>query len=328
MKKEIVMVTGAAGFIGSHLIEALLAKGLEVHAFDIVNLEECNNLSEVKDHQDFHYFQGDIRNKDDLDAFFCPEATRIFHLASVVGVNLYMEEPLALIDIALIGTRDILAKCLEHNVRMLYTSTSEVYGRNPNVPWKETDDRVLGPTSVDRWCYSTSKAMIEHMLFGAHRKYNWPFSIIRFFNVYGPRQNPIFVASKSIKRALLGQPLEMYDGGEQTRCFSYIDDVIEGVILASEMESAIGEVFNLGNDQECTIREVLESVIHETGGVVKLEDVDTKERYGEVYEDIGRRVPDVNKARKYLGFEPKTQMPEGVKKMVVWAKDNPWYWQE
>lgn len=328
MSKEIVMVTGAAGFIGSHLIESLLAKGLEVRGFDIVKLETCNNLADVKDNPDFHYTQGDIRNKDELNKFFCPEATRVFHLASVVGVNLYMEDPLSLIDIALIGTRDLLALCLEHDVFMLFTSTSEVYGRNPAVPWKETDDRVLGPTTVDRWCYATSKAMIEHMLFGAHRKYNWKFSVVRFFNVYGPRQNPIFVASKSIKNALLGKPLEMYDGGGMIRCYTYVDDVIQGVITASEDPRAVGEVFNLGNDEETTIKELFDAISEEMNGDIEVVDVDTKKLYGKVYEDIERRVPDVSKAEEYFGFSAPTKMPLGIKKFITWAKENEWYWQE
>jgi UDP-glucose 4-epimerase len=184
---------------------------------------------------------------------------------------------------------------------------------------------VLGPTSVDRWSYSTSKALVEHMLFGAHRKYDWPFSIVRFFNVYGPRQKPIFVVSKSVHRALNGKSPEMYDGGQQTRCFTYIGDVVDGIIAASEHQKAVGEIFNLGNNVECTIREVVETVVEVAGTGVGIVDIDTGKRYGEVYEDIQRRVPDISKIREYLGWTPKTQIGEGIAMTIDWARKNAWY---
>lgn len=325
MSGDVVMITGVAGLIGSHLAERLLASGQEVYGLDIVPLETCRNLQEIRDHPSFHYRVGDLRKDEDIAAFFRPEAARIYHLASVVGVHLYMEDPMSLIDIAIIGTRNLVARCIEHDVRMLFTSTSEVYGKNPQIPWKEDGDRVLGPPSVDRWSYATSKAMVEHMLFGAHRKFDWPFSVVRFFNVYGPRQNPIFVVSKSVYRALNGESPEMYDGGRQTRCFTYIDDVIDGIIAAGEDEKAIGEVFNLGNNVEITIREVVETVIKEAGTGVDIIDIDTDVRFGDVYEDITRRVPDNTKIRQVLGWTPNTQLQEGVARTVSWARDNPWY---
>lgn len=325
MSSEVVMITGVGGLIGSHLTERLLGLGHTVHGLDLMPLETCRNLQEVKDHTNFHYMKGDIRRQQDIDSFFQPDAARIYHLASVVGVHLYMEDPMSLIDIAIIGTRNLLALCIEHDVRMLFTSTSEVYGKNPAVPWSEDDDRVLGPTSIDRWSYSTSKAMIEHMLFGNHRKYNWPFSIVRFFNVYGPRQNPIFVVSKSVHRALNGKSVDIFDGGKQTRCFTYIDDVIDGIIEASVNPKAVGEVFNLGNHVETSIKEVVDCVIEAVGTDVEIIDVDTGKLYGKVYEDIERRVPNNSKIREYLGWTPTTQVREGIKKTVEWARANSWY---
>lgn len=325
MTSKIVMVTGAAGMVGSHLIDRLLGQGYEIHGLDIVPLAEARNLELSRGHPNFHYTQGDIRDTATIEAFFRPDAEVLYHLASVVGVRRYMEDPMSLIDIAIIGTRHFIELCDRHRVRILFTSTSEVYGRNPAVPWKESDDRVLGPTSVDRWSYSTSKALVEHMLFGIHRKSGLPMSIIRFFNVYGPRQNPIYVVSQSVHRVLNGQAPDLYDGGAQTRCFTYVDDVIDGVIAAATNEKAIGEVFNLGNPIEVTMGEVVDLCIELGDPSIASVPVDTTEKYGAVYEDIIRRVPDVSKARDLLGWEATTDVREGIRRTIEWARANDWY---
>ena len=320
-----VMVTGAAGLIGSHLVERLLELGNKVYGFDIVDLSVNNNLENVKNHNNFIYFQGDIRSSNDLEQFFQKDASTIYHLASVVGVNRYMEDPLSLIDIGVLGTRSLIELSQKNNIRMLFTSTSEVYGRNPDVPWQEDADRVIGPTNVDRWSYSTSKALCEHMLFGVHHKDQWPMSIVRFFNVYGPRQNPIYVVSKSVHRVLNNLSPELYDGGKQTRCFTFIDDVIEGIIIAATLDSAIGQVINLGNPVENTMAEVVQEILSAADSDLPITEILTSEKYGAVYEDIPRRVPSVDKAFELLDWKPKTSMKDGVMKTVNWAKNNKWY---
>ena len=327
MTSKLFLLTGGGGFIGSHLSEILLGQGHRVRAMDIGPLESNFNLRDIADNENYQYLRGDIRNATDINDFFDPEADAVFHLASVVGVNLYMEDPLSLIDVGILGTRNLLGLCIEHNVRMLFTSTSEVYGKNPAVPWSETSDRVLGDPTIDRWSYSTSKAMIEHMLFGAHRKFDWPFSVVRFFNVYGPRQNPIFVVSRSVWKALRGETLEMYDGGEQTRCFSYIEDIVQAIVDASQSDEAIGEVFNVGNDVETPISQVFEIIKSEIPGV-EIKDIDTSDRFGALYQDIPRRVPDTSKAQRVLGLAPKVMVEEGVLRCIKWARDNPWYTAE
>ena len=320
-----VMVTGAAGMIGSHLIEELLKQGYEVHGLDMVDKETSNNLINVRDHPAFVYTKADIRDAAAVEAFFQTDAACLYHLASVVGVRYYMEDPLSLIDIAILGTRRLLQLCMDNDVRILFTSTSEVYGRNPKVPWKESDDRVLGATSVDRWSYSSSKAVVEHMLFGVHHNTGLPMSIVRFFNAYGPRQNPIYVVSQSVHRVLNGQAPDLYDGGKQTRCFTYVGDVIDGVIKAATMDEAVGEVFNLGNPTETEIGDVVRAAVEISGADVGINEIDTGEKYGAVYEDIIRRVPDVSKAKALLDWEARTTYREGIAKTIDWARENPWY---
>ena len=323
--KSVVMVIGAAGFVGSHLIERLLSLGHVVHGFDIADLATSRNLDAVRDHPDFHYMRGDIRDAESIKAFFRPEASVLYHLASVVGVRRYMEDPLSLIDIAIIGTRHLIGLCVEHDVRILFTSTSEMYGRNPAVPWKEDDDRVLGPTSVDRWSYSSSKSVVEHMLYGVWRKTGLPFSTVRFFNVYGPRQTPIYVVSQTVQRVLNGERPDLYDGGAQTRCLTYVEDAIEGVIAAATSDKAIGEAFNIGNSVENTMAEVVSMTLEAADSDLEPVAVDTRDKYGAVYEDIGRRVPAVEKADKVLGWRATTSARDGIAKTVAWARENQWY---
>lgn len=311
--------------IGSHLADRLLELGYIVYGMDVVELHAADNLALARDNENFHYMQGDIRSAEDLRAFFRPDASVVYHLASVVGVRLYMEDPLSLIDIAILGTRNLIVLCFEHGVRILFTSTSEVYGRNPALPWKEDDDRVLGATSVDRWSYSTSKALCEHMLFGMHRKSGLEMSIVRFFNVYGPRQNPIYVVSQSVYRALKGIAPDVYDGGAQTRCFTYIDDVIDGIVIAATSRQAIGEVFNLGREVPTTMREVVRLCLRHAGADDRVVEISTADKYGAVYEDIVHRVPDASKAREMLGWSATTDVDEGIRKTVAWARANAWY---
>jgi len=322
---DVVMVTGAAGFVGSHLIERLLGMGQTVHGLDLAPLEAARNLDAVKDHPNFHYLQGDIRDETVIRAFFRPEAGLVYHLASVVGVRRYMQDPLSLIDIAIIGTRHLIELCARHDVRMLFTSTSEVYGRNPAVPWAEDGDRVLGATSVDRWSYAASKGVCEQMLYGVRRKTGLPFSIVRFFNVYGPRQTPIYVVSQTVQRVLNGERPDLYDGGTQTRCLTYVADAIEGTILAATKPEAIGEAFNIGNAAENTMAEVVAMTLEAAGSDLEPIAVDTREKYGAVYEDIGRRVPAVEKAERLLGWKAATPAREGIAKTVAWARETPWW---
>jgi UDP-glucose 4-epimerase len=319
------MITGVNGFIGSHLAEKLLKDGFEVFGLDVVDHKTSKNLSEIIKDDSFYYTKGDIQDFETINNFFQNDAEVIYHLASVVGVRKYMEDPMSLIDIAIIGTKNIINKCMYHNVRLLFASTSEIYGKNPDTPWKENSDRVLGNPSIDRWCYASSKALVEHMLFALHRNKKLDFSTVRFFNVYGPKQNPIYVVSQTIHRVLNDMSPDLYDGGKQTRCFTYIDDAINGLISAATSESAIGNVFNIGNQTPTTMKEVINICLQKANKNLSINNVDTLEKYGDVYQDITNRVPDSTKALELLNWEAKIQVAEGIEKTIKWANLNKWY---
>jgi len=325
MNGKVVMVTGGAGFVGSHLIEALLAQDNEVHVFDVTPLEKALNLKEVAAHPNLHYFAGDLREQSDIKRFWRKDADHIFHLASVVGIKNYIADPLKLVDISVIGTRYILEEAAKSRTRILFSSTSEIFGKNPDIPWSEDSDRVLGPTYVDRWSYSSSKAVCEHMLYGMYKNCKLPFTIVRFFNVYGPRQNPYFVVSQSVYKALRGEQPLLYDDGKMTRCFTYVEDIIKGVLIAAEAPQAIGEAFNLGNTVEIDMQYVIETILREADTDIGYRVFDTQKEYGKQYEDIIRRVPKVTKAKEILGWEAEIQIEEGVRKTIEWARKNPWW---
>jgi nucleoside-diphosphate-sugar epimerase len=318
----IAVVTGASGFVGSHLVDALLDRGDGVVALD---LQEGRNLAEASGRPGYRFVPADVRDASALVSVIDGSIDVIFHLAAIVGVRNYMNDPLAVLDVNVIGTRNVLALAERFDTRVVVTSTSEVFGRNPKVPWDEDDDRVLGSTRVDRWSYSTSKAMCEHLAFAMHRHRGLPVTVVRYFNAYGPRQAPIYVVSQTVQRVLRGEAPIMYDDGRQTRCFTYVRDAVEGTILAADEPAAIGEAFNLGASTESTVSELIEAVQAAAGTRLQPERLDTREHYGAVYEDIGRRVPATDKARRILRWSATTDVATGIADTIAWARANPWW---
>jgi len=324
-----VVVTGGYGFIGSHLVSALLDRGDSVTIFDFA--ENTRDASiDFDRYPNFRFVQGDVTDLAALEKALSPDVDTVFHLAAVVGVKNYMEDPLRVLDVNVIGTRNVLELSHCNGIRVVFASTSEIFGKNPNPPWAEDDDRVLGSTKTARWSYSTSKGMAEHLVFAMHAARGLPVTVVRYFNVYGPRQSPIFVVSQTIHRILNGRQPLLYDSGDQTRCFTYVDDAVAGTLLAADSDAAIGEAFNIGSMIETSMRDAVDLAIKiaSVDSVSSAEPVDTAVLFGGRYEDIPRRIPDSNKAQRELGWCLEVDVGEGIRRTIEWARANSWYLQQ
>ena len=312
-----ILITGGCGFIGSHQAGHLAAVGEDVTVFDAA-------LPAFAAHEGVRYVQGDVRDEAAVAAV-AASADLVYHMSAVVGVDRYLTTPADVVEINLLGTLNVLRSARDTGARVVIASTSEVYGKNPVTPWHEDADRVVGSTAADRWSYSTSKALAEHLTFGYMRQHAVRATIIRYFNVYGPRQRPAYVVSRSVHRALRGLAPEVYDSGRQTRCFTYIDDAIAGTVLAASAPKAEGDYFNIGNPRETTIGEVVALICELTGTAAPAVALDTAAAWGADYEDIDRRVPDTAKARDLLGFEAEIPLRDGLAATIAWARANPWW---
>lgn len=313
------VVTGGSGFVGSHLTEHLAGQGSQVTVFDAAGPGPDTAGESVR------YVQGDVRDAAALAQAITPGTDVVYHLSAVVGVDRYLDAPAEVVETNLLGTLNVLRLAAATGARVVLASTSEVYGKNPATPWHEDADRVLGSTSVDRWSYSTSKALAEHLTFAYARQYGTQVAIVRYFNVYGPRQRPAYVVSRSVHRALRGLAPEVYDGGAQTRCFTYVADAIAGTVLAGTSEKADGQCFNIGSHRESTVAEVVEIICELTGLAVPAAPLDTAAAFGDRYQDIPRRIPDTSKARDLLGWECTTSLREGLSRTISWARDSAWW---
>ncbi|MDH2428949.1 NAD-dependent epimerase/dehydratase family protein [Sphaerisporangium sp. TRM90804] len=314
-----VVVTGGCGFLGSHLVDELVRRGDEVTVFD-----GGAPPPDQSPPPSVRYVPGDIRDAEQLAEAVKDGVDTVYHFAAVVGVDRYLDRPLDVIDINLLGTRNVLDLSTRVGAKVVVASTSEVFGKNPAVPWREDDDRVVGSTAVDRWCYSSSKALGEHLAFAFARERGLRTAIVRYFNVYGPRQRPAFVVSRSLHRALNGEPPVVYDGGGQTRCFTYVQDAVDATITVGTNEDAIGECFNVGSSVENTVAE-LGALVAELTGERASVPIETRERLGSQYQDLRRRVPDTSKIARVLGWRSTTDLREGLTRTIAWARENPWW---
>jgi nucleoside-diphosphate-sugar epimerase len=319
-----VLITGGGGFLGSHLGDGLLAAGHEVMAIDIApDLKVRHNLG----HPGFRYLKGSVFDTDLMESLVV-KADLVYHLAAVVGVEHYVEDPFHVLNVNVNGTQNILKLAHRYDKRLVFASTSEVYGKSRDTPFREDGDRLLGSTEIDRWCYSTSKAVGEHFCF-AYGKIGLPVVIVRFFNAYGPRLDRIDVGrviTIFMGQLLRGEDLTVIGDGRQTRAFTYVDDAVLALIRAGALPEAVGRIFNIGTDRETTILELAETMIRAcpgTGSKVKL--VRQEEVYGPSYEDIPRRFPDITRMRTILGVEPKVPLEEGLRRTIDWFRsDSTW----
>ncbi|MBF6329818.1 NAD-dependent epimerase/dehydratase family protein [Nocardia transvalensis] len=315
------VVTGGSGFVGSHLVEALVRQGYDVIVYDPAPLPPDLRC----DREKVRSVRADIRDADAVASVVTPEVDTVFHLSAMVGVDYYLQDPLDVIDVVVTGTKNVLRSALDAGAKVVLASTSEVYGRNPDPPWSEDDDRVLGSTAADRWSYSTSKAVAEHVTFGYTHHRGLRALIVRYFNVYGPRQRPAYVLSKTIHRLLHEQPPLLYDGGAQTRCFTFVDDAVDATVRLAACTAAQGQSFNVGSQRETTVAEAIALATRIAGVDVEPVVFETRAALGATYEDIPRRVPDTAKVRGLLGWECATTLQEGLTKTIEWAKTSSWW---
>jgi len=317
------LVTGGAGFIGSHLTEKLLERGHRVTVLDDLSTGLRGNLDAVASHPEFRFRPGSIADTVVL-ADLLPDVDVIYHLAAAVGVKLVADDPVRTIETNIYPTQTLLQLAVQGKKRFFLASTSEVYGKNPKDRWTEEDDLHLGPTSRPRWAYGCSKAIDEFLALAYFQKYGLEVVVGRFFNVVGPRQLGHYgmVVPRFVEAALKGEPLVVYDDGSQVRCFAHVRDVVHAVVTLMETPAARGRVFNIGSDAPVTVRELAEAVIARTGSSSTIRHIPYSEAYGHDFEDIQRRVPDVSRLKETLGMVPSLPLNDILDDVIRWKKDE------
>jgi UDP-glucose 4-epimerase len=310
------LITGGAGFVGSHLAEALLREGAEVVVIDDLSTGSIDNIEHLKGLKNFSYAIDTLFNRPHL-AEHVDRADVIFHLAAAVGVRLIVESPVRTIETNVKGTELVLELAAKKGKKVLLTSTSEVYGK-AKTPFREDDDLVLGPTVKGRWSYACSKALDEFLAIAYWKEKHLPVVIARLFNTVGPRQTGRYgmVIPSFVQQALSGGPITVFGDGNQSRCFAWVGDVVSALIRLSEHPAAVGQVFNVGADTEVRIRDLAEMVKTTTGSSAEITLVPYAEAYGEGFEDMERRVPDLTKIRRLIGYEPTVGLAEILRRVT------------
>jgi UDP-glucose 4-epimerase len=312
-----VLVTGGAGFIGSHLVELLLARGDHVHIVDALTTSARSNLAHLEASPRLRVTIDTILNETLMDEAIA-ETDLVFHLAAAVGVNWVLEHPLASLQTNLRGTDVVLSTADRHRKPVLVASTSEVYGKNDSGPLREDDDRILGSSQMSRWFYATAKAADEALATAYWLERRLPTIAVRFFNTIGPRQTGRYgmVVPRFIGQALRNEPVTVYGDGNQTRCFTYVGDVVKSIVALTETDTAWGDVYNVGRHAEISISDLAGRVIELAGSTSDIKYVPYSEAYAAGFEDMRRRVPDVTKLRETIGYAPDTSLDEALRRII------------
>jgi UDP-glucose 4-epimerase len=304
-----ILITGGAGFIGSHLGERLLADGHDVTALDNLSTGSLANLRPVIDNPRFQFVMDDVRNEETVH-LLVERCDMVYHLAAAVGVQLIVDEPVHTIETNIHGTEVVLNVANKFRKKVLLASTSEVYGKSEKVPFREDDDTVLGSTRFSRWSYACSKAIDEFLGLAYHQQYGLPVIVARFFNTVGPRQTGRYgmVIPRFVERALKNDPLLIYGTGTQSRCFGYVGDVIDCVIKLMNKADAPGRVYNIGSTEEITINALADKIIEMTGSKSAKQYLSYEQAYGRPFDDMMRRVPSLDRVRDAVGYSAKTSL--------------------
>ncbi len=315
------LITGGAGFIGSHLAEALLDRGDEVQVIDDLSTGSIKNLDHLRDNKRLRVVIDTVENKAAV-AELVDRADVVYHLAAAVGVRLVVDSPVRTIETNLNTTHVVLEQAAKKKKPVFFASTSEVYGKRELQPCQEDNDLIIGPTNLGRWSYACSKAIDEFLALAYARERGLPVIVARFFNTVGPRQTGRYgmVVPNFVRQALRNEPLTVYGDGQQARCFGYVGDVVGAVIKLVDTQASYGRVFNIGNEHELTIHELAEKVIRLAGSSSTIQKIPYSEAYGAGFEDMRRRVPDLSRIREAIGYRPRVGIDEIIERVIAFER--------
>ena len=318
-----VLITGGAGFIGSHLSDAYLARGDEVFVLDDLSTGCIDNIRHLRRHARFHYTVDSVHHQP-VVAELVDQCDVIFHLAAAVGVKLIVESPVRTIETNVHGTEVVLAQANKKKKKVLIASTSEVYGLSNQVPFREDGNLVMGATTKGRWSYACSKAIDEFLALAYWREKKLPTVVVRLFNTVGPRQTGQYgmVIPTFVKQALAGRPITVYGDGLQSRCFAHVADVVSALVKLMDQPSAVGQVYNIGSNEEVSIGELAHRVKAATGSSSEIVYVPYDEAYEEGFEDMPRRVPDIAKIGALVGFSPQKTLDEILNDVIAYYRES------
>ncbi|HKS05499.1 MAG TPA: GDP-mannose 4,6-dehydratase [Gemmatimonadaceae bacterium] len=315
------LITGGAGFIGSHLAERLVNEGNDVWVIDDLSTGSITNIDALEGKPNFHFRLGSVLDEE-LVGPMVDRVDFVFHMAAAVGVKLIVTNPVRTIETNIRGSEVVLQAAARKSKPVMIASTSEVYGKGVKVPFSEDDDLRLGPTTKSRWGYACSKAIDEYLALAYVRERELPVLIARLFNTVGPRQTGRYgmVVPTFVRQGMRGEPITVYGDGEQQRCFADVADVVEAVLRLSKTPDAHGQVFNVGSDREISINGLAKLVCDATGGKSKIQHVPYSEAYDEGFEDLMRRIPDVRKLERVTGYRPQTTIERIVERVLEWER--------
>jgi len=316
-----ILITGGAGFIGSHLCERLLSEGHQVEVIDDLSTGNLENLKYCKDNKNFRFIYDTVLNENTMHAAI-DKCDVIYHLAAAVGVDLIVRQPVRTIETNIKGTEVVLDIARKYNRKVLLASTSEVYGKNEQVPFREEDDSLFGATTYSRWSYACSKAIDEFLGLAYHKQYGLPVIIARFFNTVGERQSGQYgmVIPRFVRAALAGEPITIYGDGKQSRCFGYVMDVIDGITSLVNDPGSYGQVFNIGSTEEISIEALAFKIKSLAGSSSEIIYLPYEEAYGQGFDDMRRRIPSLDKIEKQVGYRPKTSLDQILEKIIAYFR--------
>ena len=300
-----ILITGGAGFVGSHLADKLIKDGHEITVIDDLSTGRYSNIAHLEDTPNFRLIIDTVLNEKLMEELI-RETDRVFHMASAVGVKLIMERPVRTIETIFRGTDVVLGFCSRYRKRVLIPSTSEVYGKGASVPFREDDDLLTGATDKHRWAYACAKTLDEFLALAHWKETRLPVVVVRLFNTVGPRQTGQYgmVVPRFVQAALKDEPIQVHGDGTQSRCFGHVLDVVEGLSKLLDSKQCFGQVINLGNSEEVSIKQLADKAIELTGSSSGIQFIPYEEAYGEGFEDMRRRVPSLEKAKRLIGYQP------------------------